>query len=771
MPGLATALAGAFLLGVLSAVPNAATTPVHIGTRLVASGPWLDRLNAWRANAGLPSLTENSLWSAGDYDHAVYMVKNDLVTHYETSGTPYYTAAGDAAARSGNIQVSSTTNTSDVQAIDWWMAAPFHAMGMMDPRLTQTGFGSYREVKSGWQTGFALDTIRGNSFSGGTYPVYFPGNGTSEPLTTYGGNEFPDPLQACPGYSAPAGLPVFIEVGGNVNTTAGAVHSFTGNGVPLTHCVIDSSNSALSSYLYSRGGVILIPQQPLQNGVRYVVALTVNGVPYTWSFSVGPSLSPQLAVTEVLPHGGPVTGGTAATITGRGFTGTTAVKFGTSPASAFTVVNDTTITAVSPAHAVGTVDVTVTGPGGTSASSQFDQFSFGACTSATMSPPAGSSFAAGGTVAFTAGASGCPTPEFEFWVLPPGSYWQMGQAYSPSPNFSWNTSGLAPGGYQVVVWVRQHGDGNATYDVGAGGNYTLASAGACTSATISPPAGSSFAAGSTIAYTAGAGGCPSPEFEFWTLAPGSYWIMGQAYSPSPTFSWITSGLATGGYQVVVWVRQHGDGTPTYDVGAGGNYTLTSAGACTSATMSPPAGSSFSVASTVAFTAGAGGCPSPEFEFWVLPPGSYWQMLRAYGASPNFSWNTTGLIPGGYQVVVWVRQRGSGTATYEAGAGGNYTLTGCASATMSPPAPSTFARGSAVAFTAGAGGCTSPEFEFWVLAPGSYWIMGRAYSASPNFSWNTTGLAPGGYQVVVWVRQQGSGTATYEAGAGGNYTLT
>src|SRR5207245_4927505 len=36
---------------------------------------------------------------------------------------------------------------------------------------------------------------------------------------------------------------------------------------------------------------ILIPRQPLQTGVKYVVALTVNGLPYTWSFTVGSFIS------------------------------------------------------------------------------------------------------------------------------------------------------------------------------------------------------------------------------------------------------------------------------------------------------------------------------------------------------------------------------------------------------------------------------------------------------------------------------------------------
>lgn len=267
---------------------------------------WLDRLNAWRGASGVSTLLEDPTWSQGDYNHSLYMVKNDAVTHYEVSGMPYYTPEGDTAARHGNIQVSSTTSKTDDSAIDWWMAAPFHQLGMMDPRLSSTGFGAYRQVKSGWQAGFTLDTLRGNSFSGGNYPVFFPGNGSSVPLSSYGGGEFPDPLQGCPGYSAPTGLPVTIQVGGNVATTITA-HSFTGNGLALAHCVIDSTNGAVGSNLVSREAAILIPQQPLLVGVQYVVSLTVNGAAYQWSFTI--SGNNAIVPANVLPKGWAKIGG------------------------------------------------------------------------------------------------------------------------------------------------------------------------------------------------------------------------------------------------------------------------------------------------------------------------------------------------------------------------------------------------------------------------------------------------------------------------------
>jgi IPT/TIG domain-containing protein/cysteine-rich secretory family protein len=363
-------------------MPNSIASPARVATVPAASTGWLDRLNQWRQTAGLSNLTENSTYSSGDAAHSLYMVKNDQVTHYETPGLPYYTADGDLAAHDGNIEADSSTSFTDEQAIDWWMEAPFHAMGMMDPRLQQTGFGSYREVKSGWEAGFTLDVIRGNSFTGGNFPVYWPGNNVTEPLTTYNGGESPDPLQACPGYAAPTGLPVFIELGGNVSTTAGPVHSFTGNGVPLAHCVIDSTNSAVGGDLTDRGGVIVVPEQPLQSGVKYVVALTVNGAPYTWSFTVGPLSGPctlgggSPVVGALQPSAGPASGSTTVNISGCGFTGATAVNFGGAAAGHFSVVSDSLITATSPAHAPGAVDVTVTTPLGTSATGTQDQFAF-----------------------------------------------------------------------------------------------------------------------------------------------------------------------------------------------------------------------------------------------------------------------------------------------------------------------------------------------------------------------------------------------------------
>ena len=275
------------VVGWFAGPPQAITAAAPPATVACPNPAWLARFNFWRSTAGLPKVSDNAAFSSGDYLHSRWMVKNNLAAHDETPGTPYYTTSGDVAGNSGNIAVTTNISATDNWPIDFWMGAPFHAMAMMDPRLTTTGFGAYRENRaSGWDAGFTLDTSRGNPFSGGKYPVFWPGNGKTVPLRTYSGNEYPNPLQACPGYSGTVGLPVFVEVGGNVSTTAGSTHSFTGNGAALAHCVIDSSNAAVGSYLKWRGGVIVIPQKPLQPGVTYVVTVTVNNVVRTWSFSV-----------------------------------------------------------------------------------------------------------------------------------------------------------------------------------------------------------------------------------------------------------------------------------------------------------------------------------------------------------------------------------------------------------------------------------------------------------------------------------------------------
>jgi uncharacterized protein YkwD len=287
--------------GYLAMVPNVylplimrQPTPTPTPTPTSA---WLAYVNTYRALANLPSVSENPTWSDGDWKHARYMVKNDFIGHTEDPGNPWYTPEGLAAAQNGNTFVSSSATSPDTYAIDFWMRGPFHAVGVLDPSLQQVGYGSYREADGGWQMGATLDVIRGLGSipPSVSFPIRYPGDGTTTGLRSYVGGEWPDPLTACPGYTTPSGLPIILQIGPGNLTPSVTAHSFLQGATPLEHCVFDETNytnldsstqSTGRNILNSRDAIVLIPRQPLTPGATYTVSITTNGQIYTWSFTV-----------------------------------------------------------------------------------------------------------------------------------------------------------------------------------------------------------------------------------------------------------------------------------------------------------------------------------------------------------------------------------------------------------------------------------------------------------------------------------------------------
>src|SRR5581483_2215725 len=77
---------------------------------------------------------------------------------------------------------------------------------------------------------------------------------------------------------------------------------------------------------------------------------------------VANQLGPAPTVSAVSPNGGSTNGGTAVTITGTNFASGAMVSIGNTPATSVTIVNSTTITATTPAHLSGTVNIVVTNP-------------------------------------------------------------------------------------------------------------------------------------------------------------------------------------------------------------------------------------------------------------------------------------------------------------------------------------------------------------------------------------------------------------------------
>jgi hypothetical protein len=269
-------------------------------------GDWLAYVNYYRALANLPEVVENSVFSNGDFLHARYMVKNDTLDHFENPNNPWYTPEGNAAAGSSNLAGSYFVNESDDWAIETWMQAPFHAIGLLDTALYEVGYGSFREADGDLEMGAAIDVLRGLGFESHPevmFPVFWPSDGMAVPLQYHWG-EYPSPLDSCPGYSSPAGLPLIVQIGpGDIipNVTA---HAFSNQSGSLEHCVFDetsyknpdpSAQSLGRSILSVRDAIVIIPRKPLVIGEGYTASITVNGKSYTWSFSVAEPLSTQSA--------------------------------------------------------------------------------------------------------------------------------------------------------------------------------------------------------------------------------------------------------------------------------------------------------------------------------------------------------------------------------------------------------------------------------------------------------------------------------------------
>ena len=163
--------------------------------------------------------------------------------------------------------------------------------------------------------------------------------------------------------------------------------------------------------------VTITATSPAETAATVDVTVTGSGSTSTTSSADQFTYMAAPAVTGVTATSGPLAGGATVTITGTGFTGATAVNFGTVAATNVVVVSATQITATSPAEAAGTVDVKVTGPGGTSATVTADHYTYVAAPTVTgVSPTAGP--LAGGTTVTITGTNLSGATAVDFGVTP-----------------------------------------------------------------------------------------------------------------------------------------------------------------------------------------------------------------------------------------------------------------------------------------------------------------------------------------------------------------
>ena len=167
--------------------------------------------------------------------------------------------------------------------------------------------------------------------------------------------------------------------------TGGTTVAITGTNLTGATAVKFGATNA-TNFTVNTATSITATAPPGATGTVDVTVTTTGGTSATgatdkYTYVGGPT------VTSISPAAGPSSGGTAVTINGTLLSSPSAVRFGGIPATTFTPISATKITAVAP-PGTGTVDVTVVTIGGTSGTSAADQFTYQHPPTASINSPA-----------------------------------------------------------------------------------------------------------------------------------------------------------------------------------------------------------------------------------------------------------------------------------------------------------------------------------------------------------------------------------------------
>jgi hypothetical protein len=229
----------------------------------------------------------------------VFRVGGNIGTaaHTELPDKLLFSPEGLAAAKQSDMWEGCSRRTVK-QALDVWIAGPFHRPSLLFPGLAGAGFDVYTAPDGCWAMCLHLDLKPTQDAT--LKPVMFPSAGAVISLRTLS-LEWPDVLGSCPGFTKPSGLPITLQFGPGANPKV-IDHSIRANGVSFEHCFFDQNSydnpdrsqkelgrAALASF----GELVLIPRAPLVPGVTYSVAVKTDRSSDEWSFTVASRKEPS----------------------------------------------------------------------------------------------------------------------------------------------------------------------------------------------------------------------------------------------------------------------------------------------------------------------------------------------------------------------------------------------------------------------------------------------------------------------------------------------
>lgn len=246
----------------------------------------LDRINYFRALAGLAPLPANAALMQSTRNHADYYVLNGGGAHTESPGMPGFTGASihDRAVAAGYARYSWVDedvafNTDEVGNVDLFVETVFHRLPLLHPSAIAIG---YATASGNGRSIMVIDVGLDQNYDPGVdLPVVYPGSGQTDVPRLWYAYESPDPV---PGVPNPVGSPLTVSflIGQSVEWGAVTLVSAAGTAVDVI----------LAEGPTWRKSLGIVPRTPMEPGTTYTATVTgtVDGgaFSYSWSFSTSP---------------------------------------------------------------------------------------------------------------------------------------------------------------------------------------------------------------------------------------------------------------------------------------------------------------------------------------------------------------------------------------------------------------------------------------------------------------------------------------------------